>query len=458
MTNPSPFGSAALRSRAARVVLILIAALFTGAAAVALPPLPDDFVNDETMLIGVIDLAQATPSAIDATGRGVLEHIPELGEYITNVRADYEPFFAAGARYIIFAAPEPRSEDVRAFLPAVGVFVDSDRSDEEVLRTILKKHTDKITSNPVIERHGDWLLLWDSERWRLIAPPADLPDLDIPGFDPVRCDRVRAAYAALSGRAIGATMIPTQRMIDEIEDGWETMPPEIQESPAAIPMLLGTAVQLHGWIDLGHNPAVTGVAELADAPRATRLAENIKGLPKLFMMSMEALEDEQLEAMAAEMEPEMALTLRVLRAISCVQQGSTVTVSIGQADLRPILDLAGPILEKQREEAKRYQVMSNSRQISMGLIMYCQDNNNQWPNSLDDLVTDGHISREQLDEMLTHPITGEKNAFKYVKPDRPFDELEDPATVPVLYELKNGAINKEGIIAYADGHVQVGEY
>ncbi|MCC6907719.1 MAG: hypothetical protein IT430_07250 [Phycisphaerales bacterium] len=425
--------------------------------ALALPPLPDDFVNDETMVLVVVDLVQATPAAIDATGRGIIENIPELGEQIAKLRTDYEPLVRAGGRLIVIAGAEPENDDLFAFMPVAGIHVDADSCDEAALTELLKKHANEFTSEPVIERQGDWMLLWQSHRLKLTNPPKDGPDLELPGFDPERCNRVRAAYESMNGRAMAIAFIPTLRDRDEAREQWDALPDEIHESPAGAAMLLRMAVQMHGWIDLGHNPSVTGVIELPEASMAAKLKAIIDSLPGLFMMQLESLEDEEAIQLEQEMEPEMALTFRVLRSLSCVHQGSKVTLSIGQADLRPILDLAGPILVKQREQAKQYQAMSQSRQIGMSLHLYANDHNNQWPNSLDDLVTAKMMTREQLDEMLTHPVTGEKNAFQYVKPDKPLDQLEEPALVAVLYELKNGQINRAGITCYADGHVEVGE-
>ncbi len=436
-------------------LIVLIALWVPLRQAIALPPLPDDFINDDAIVFAVFDLAQATPSAIDATGRGVIEFIPEFGEQIAKLRKDHEAFLNAGGRYIVIAAADTQSKDLYAFMPVAGVYVDADRCDEPALTELIRKHSAEIISEPVIERHGDWLMLWKADRMRLINRKEDGPLLEIPNIDPVRADRLRAAFATLDGRSVGMMMVPTEEMHEEAQREFGDLDPNNDEYPAAIPMLLASAVQIHGWIDLGHNPSVTSVIELPEAPMATQLTRLIEGLPKALNAEMDGL-DEVLDEAELQLPPEVLLMYKVLHSYSCMQQGSTVTVSIGQAKLRPILDLAGPILEKQREQAKKYQAMSQQRQIGMSLVLYAQDHDNQWPASLDDLVEGGQVTREQLDELLVHPITGEKIAFKYVKPDRRFDELEDPSSVVVLYELKDGQINKDGCTCYADGHVEMG--
>ncbi len=423
----------------------------------ALPPVPDDFVNDETTLLFVVDLAQATPATLDATGRGIVEYLPEFGEYYEKLRADYEAATNAGGRILVVAAAQTRNQDVYAFMPVVGLFVDADNCDEPALIQLLRKHGEEFCHDPVIERHDDWLLLWESQRRILIDPPKNGPELEIPGFDPERCARVRAAYQALDGRAMGVTMIPTAEMHKEAQAEWDALPQEIHDSGAGLRMLGMLSLHLHGWIDLGHNPSVTGVIELAQATQATQFVDAIKTVTERFKLEATRTQEHIDAGDEPEVAPsEMALAGRIIGSLSCVQQGSTVTVSIGQADLRPILDMAGPMLVKRRRQAQEMVLMSNARQISISLIMYADNHDNQWPDSLDLLAETRLMNRQQLDELMKHPVTGEKIAFEYIKPDKPIDRLENAADVAVLRELEKGAIKKDGITCYADGHVEAG--
>ncbi len=426
-------------------------------AAQAAPPLPDDFINDEVVVIAVFDLAQVNPGTIDATGRGVVEHVPEFGEIIGKVRTEHEAFVNAGGRYVVIAAADSATEDLWAFLPFAGVFVDAERCDEAVLSEIIRRHATEFTTDAAIERHGDWLLVYKPDRRKLTERKEKDPLPEIPAVDPERAERFRTTWTALDGRSVGIMMIPTADMHREAReefaanmDGLEGM----EDSPMAIPSLLAGALAMHGWADLGHNPSVTGVVELEDATRAAQLAGIIQSLPK-FMAEQMAQMEEMFED--GQMPDEVSLSMRVIQSITCVQAGSKVTVSIGQAKLRPILDALGPVLRKQQEEAREFQAASQSRQIGMALIMYASDHEDQWPDSLDALVEKGRMTREELDALLTHPITGEKNAFRYVKPNKPMSQIENPATTAILYELKNGQINPDGWVLYADGHVMKGQ-
>lgn len=439
-----------------RLLSALAAVVLLGARSWAVPPLPDDFINDEVVFVAVFDLAQVNPGAVDATGRGVIEHVPQIGEHLGRLRADHEAFVNAGGRFLVVTGADQISDDLYAFLPVAGVFVDAQRCEEAALTAIIIRQTGEITRDPIVERHGDWLMVYKDARRRLTHRDEKDPLPEIPEVDPERTERFRTAIAALEGRSAGVLMIPTPEMRREAEGELADLKEMgaiegFEDSPMYLPYLLAGALGVHGWADLGHNPSITAVIELADAALAAKLAGIIQSLPAFFDAQMGAFREE-----GEEPEPEETLMAKILGSISCVQAGSKVTVSIGPAKLRPILDAAGPILRRQQEQAREMQAASRSRQIGMALIMYAQEHDNQWPDSLDTLVTSGQMTREQLDSLLTDPATGEKSAFRYVKPDKPWNRMDNPADVAVLYELKNGQINPEGFILYADGHVARG--
>ncbi len=437
-----------------RLLSALAALVLLGARSWGVPPLPGDFINDEVMFVAVFDLAQVSPGAVDATGRGVVEHIPQLGEHLGRLRTDHEAFVRAGGRFLVVTGADATSEDLYAFLPIAGVFVDAQQCDEAALTAIIIRHAGEITPDPIVERHGDWLMVYKNARRRLTHRNDRDPLPEVPEVDPERTARFCTAVAALEGRSAGVLMIPTPEMRRETEQELADMKAAMQglegfeTSPMYLPYLLAGARTVHGWVDLGHNPSITTVIELADATLAAKLAGIIQSMPAFFDAQMGAFREE-----GQEPEPEESLMARILASISCVQAGSKVTVSIGPAKLRPILDAAGPIVLRQQEQAREMEASSRQRQVGMALIMYAHEHDNQWPDSLDTLVTSGQMTREQLDALLTDPATGEKSAFKYVKPDKPWDRMDNPGEVAVLYEMKNGAINPDGFILYADGHV-----
>lgn len=414
----------------------------------AVPPLPDEFVNDQVSMLAVFDMGQVNPGTIDATGRDFLKSIPEAGEYIDKLRADYTPFVSAGGRFIVFAESDSWENDYEVFVPAAGIYVDAKNCDEEALMNIIRPHAQEALGEPVIERHGEWIFVWKSSRNRLKNIKEDEEAPQPPATDPARAERLRTTFAALTGRAAGMVVVPGEdaREMAELE---MDLP---KDSPANVPMILARASAIHGWIDLGHNPSITAVAELPEATMATQLASIIQALPALAMAEIpdpEYMDDDEM--------PEISLMLKIVNSISCVPSGNRVTVTIGQAHLREIIDDATPILVKQAEDAKQYQVMANGRMISMELVMYMQENDEQWPASLDTLVEKGQLTREQLDELLTHPVTGEKNTYRYIRPSKSLSEMDNPGDIVILQELKNGAVNPEGCSVFADGHVELGQ-
>lgn len=92
---------------------------------------------------------------------------------------------------------------------------------------------------------------------------------------------------------------------------------------------------------------------------------------------------------------------------------------------------------------KRVQSASNMKQILLSCIMYAQEHENQWPDSLQDLTNYG-LTRDTLN----NPRQPEReNGYIYIKPSTPIL----PQQV-VLYEAHDSWGN--GInVGYADGHV-----
>lgn len=104
------------------------------------------------------------------------------------------------------------------------------------------------------------------------------------------------------------------------------------------------------------------------------------------------------------------------------------------------------VLVDARHAARGIVSASNLRQIGMGLHMYLDQNNQQWPDRLDDLssVIDG------FDQIMVNPRTGSRPGFLYVKPERG----ADPATTAVVYENYQGQPDPNGAALYADGHME----
>lgn len=104
------------------------------------------------------------------------------------------------------------------------------------------------------------------------------------------------------------------------------------------------------------------------------------------------------------------------------------------------------ILADARNQAKGIVSANNLRQIGLGLSMYLEQNNQQWPDRLDQLedVIDG------FDQLMENPRTKAKPGFVYTKPA----PGADPATTAVVHESTYGQPDPDGAVLYADGHIE----
>ncbi|MEM1097736.1 MAG: hypothetical protein AAGH92_02990 [Planctomycetota bacterium] len=98
--------------------------------------------------------------------------------------------------------------------------------------------------------------------------------------------------------------------------------------------------------------------------------------------------------------------------------------------------------------------MVNMRQIQIAAHSYAVDHKYEWPDVFDRFSHEylvGCIEDER--SVFINPREGYLT-YRLVHPGMPLDEIEDPASVPVLYEVRvDGTIDPHGIIGYADGHV-----
>ncbi len=104
------------------------------------------------------------------------------------------------------------------------------------------------------------------------------------------------------------------------------------------------------------------------------------------------------------------------------------------------------VLIDARHAARGIVSASNLRQIGMGLQMYLDKNNQQWPDRLDQL---GSVI-QGFEQIMVNPRTGSRPGFLYVKPERG----ADPATTAVVYENWQGQPDPNGAVLYADGHIE----
>ncbi|MEM8495156.1 MAG: hypothetical protein AAF916_12265 [Planctomycetota bacterium] len=106
------------------------------------------------------------------------------------------------------------------------------------------------------------------------------------------------------------------------------------------------------------------------------------------------------------------------------------------------------------EHADTVLSMSNMRQIMLAASAYSYDNDGHWPDHLESLFGE-YLNHPQRDRrfVLVNPRDGYWG-YRLTPPNVSADKLEEPSTIPLLYEVKiDGTIDPHGIIGYADGHV-----
>ncbi len=104
------------------------------------------------------------------------------------------------------------------------------------------------------------------------------------------------------------------------------------------------------------------------------------------------------------------------------------------------------VLSDARGKARGIVSASNLRQLGIGMHLYLEQNNGQWPDRIDQLqsIMPGY------EEVMKNPRTKERIGFIYTKPE----PGAAPATTPVIHESWQGKPDPNGAVLYADGHIQ----
>lgn len=134
-----------------------------------------------------------------------------------------------------------------------------------------------------------------------------------------------------------------------------------------------------------------------------------------------------------------------------------------QAAVLPVAVMSGmmlPALAQARSKARAVSDMSNLKQIGLGLFMYADDHNDQYPQSLADIwpyvgtgsvfVTPG--SNTPVPQNADEVRAGQCD-YLYFLAGRRFADMQDAHTVPAAC-TKPGLLKQGVNVLYADGHVE----
>ena len=108
---------------------------------------------------------------------------------------------------------------------------------------------------------------------------------------------------------------------------------------------------------------------------------------------------------------------------------------------------------------KQAKMMTKIRQLGMLCVIYANDNADQFPADLRELVTIGLVTDDELNKLLADPDNSDgPPIFRYRKPNTVSKEGEidkDWSTKVVLYEIYDRWPNAGIIVCFADGHCEI---
>jgi len=149
---------------------------------------------------------------------------------------------------------------------------------------------------------------------------------------------------------------------------------------------------------------------------------------------------------------------------------AALSSGVGMPTMMPMMfGMMMPAMGSARRSARMVTSMSNVRQLSMGLMTYAADNNNQWPDDLPTLVEKGYIRNAQV---LLSASSGIElpDDFDQREPQEQRDWLllnssyvlipgneqanNIDSTKATIFEKPDHAISNRVAIGYGDGHVE----
>jgi len=107
-------------------------------------------------------------------------------------------------------------------------------------------------------------------------------------------------------------------------------------------------------------------------------------------------------------------------------------------------------LARAREMGQGVVSENNMKQLGLGVLTYAQQNNGNLPQTMDDLRT----VLGDINALLVNNRTGANPGFMYFPPGKNINTIANPAGTPILYEIKDGKLDRHGSIMYLDGRIE----
>jgi len=410
-----------------RTALFVVAALLVCRPASAEPE--PSIIFDTTVLVMHIDIETATDDAITDAFRAI---VPLLNADVKRMRDD-----------LIAKRNELAELGVTSLTTTINFMADggapmaaaraADDADMEKIAAWLKTNGPSTAMETEI---GDGMVIG----WQANNRVPDEPSK-------AAADRIAAAKQHVGDGAVFITFMPNDQIRQEIIR--EAQRAQGQDRMAA---MMGVTAAKANWIagvvQVGEAPSAKMMADMPDAPAAEQLKTLWMGVLRMGQQMMMAMASQQGDDMP-DLEP-------VIQAMTPTGNDNQLTVTIDTPAAKTVGRTVLPAIIAARQAAQRTVLMSNMRQATIGVHVYANDYNDQFPANLDALIEGGYIRKDSWQTISKHP-DGYSPAFVYVKPDvATMREIEKPSETPLLIEAdKDGKPKPNGITAYVDGHVTV---
>ncbi|NUQ50776.1 MAG: type II secretion system protein, partial [Phycisphaerae bacterium] len=108
-----------------------------------------------------------------------------------------------------------------------------------------------------------------------------------------------------------------------------------------------------------------------------------------------------------------------------------------------------PALQEARQQARFVKAMSQLKMIGMAVHAYSAEHKEALPESLEALVTSGHVPREALTSPFDAPGTV---SYTYIAPGKRMSQLRNPSELVLAFQHEPQEF--EVVLLFADGHVR----
>jgi hypothetical protein len=391
--------------------------------------LPEAMLGDDVSQATVVDLTRFNQAQFKLAAKVVLGDKASAANVVEGGLRPLQGVIDAGA--VTFAQASTNGKTLTMPL----VFIEAKPENQQAVEQAAQKLFGRATT---LENGGRWMTV----KFGGGKAPTSMPAT-------VESPVVREAFGATANRALRLVIIPSEKERKEVAQEGKSQPQAVRNFFAAAM----NARYLTLAVDLGEKPEIEAVACMTDEAGATKLVEAAQGL-------------------ATTNDADLAPFKPLLAAVTPQQEGKMVRLLVKTEELAAIGKVMGPMLEAmQQASAKRAEAareaskaplpdpMRAASAAQMRLILQqiitFDLTNHRLPADLNELLRSGIVPDGGTYELM-NPRTNEERGYLYVKPKNVnrLSEIKEPSKTAILYESEEGSPAADGLVGYADGHVE----